>query len=293
VVPLKHLDRLLGFLVLRQPRAPRSLNWEDWDLLRTVGRQAASYLAEQTAIQAVADARQLEAFNRRFAFVVHDLKNLVSPLALLLSNAVRHGDNPEFQQDLMATIGDSVARMKRMLGELGGAPQAQRSMASVPVAALLAQVGRARACPALRVEQPDERLTVIADPDLLATAVGHLVQNAVEAVLGTGRVALRADDHEAQVVIEVEDDGPGMSPAFVRDELLRPLGTTKPTGYGIGAFQARELVREMGGRLDVRSTPGRGTTMRISFPRHVLHPASDPVALTVSPPLAAIEAVRS
>src|SRR5258706_4567004 len=76
VVPLKHHDRLLGILLLQRPRAPRSLDWEDWDLLRTVGPQAASYLAEPAAIQAVADARQLQAVNRRFALFVHDLKNL-------------------------------------------------------------------------------------------------------------------------------------------------------------------------------------------------------------------------
>jgi putative PEP-CTERM system histidine kinase len=283
VVPLKHPDRLLGFLVLRKSRAPRSLNWEDWDLLRTVGRQAAGYLAEQAAIQSVADARQLEAFNRRFAFVVHDLKNLVSPLALLLGNAELHADNPAFQEDLIATVGESVARMKRMLNELGAAPRARRSTAAVPVATMLARIGQSHACSALRVEPADSALAVLADADLLAAALGHLVQNAIEAVRGTGRVALRAICTDERIAIEVEDDGPGMSPAFVRDELFRPLTTTKPTGYGIGAFQARELVREMGGRLDVQSVPGVGTTMRVSFPRHAeparAEPTVDAVAL--------------
>lgn len=266
VVPLRHHDGLLGFLVLRQPRAPRSLNWEDWDLLRTVGHQAASYLAEQEAIQAVADARQLEAFNRRFAFVVHDLKNLVSPLAMLLSNATRHGDNPAFQQDLIATVGDSVARMKRMLTELGAEPRSRVRATTISVGTLLEAVGRARAHPALTVEPVTPDLSLVADADGLETAIGHLVQNALEAVRGTGRVCLRALRREARVVIEVEDDGCGMSAAFIRDELFRPLSTTKSSGYGIGAFQARELVREMGGQLDVASTPGLGTTMRVSFP---------------------------
>jgi putative PEP-CTERM system histidine kinase len=266
VVPLRHHDALLGFLVLSQPRAPRSLNWEDWDLLRTVGRQAASYLAEQAAIQAIADARQLEAFNRRFAFVVHDLKNLVSPLALMLANAVHHGEDPEFQRDVLATVGDSVERMKRMLSELGAGSHTRRTTARVTTAELLARVAAARASPALRVEAPDPGLAVMGDADLLATALGHLVQNAIEAVRGIGHVTVRAYRSGARLVIDVEDDGPGMSAQFVRDELFRPLSTTKPSGSGIGAFQARELVRDMGGRLDVASTPGAGTVMRISFP---------------------------
>jgi putative PEP-CTERM system histidine kinase len=269
VVPLRHPDGLLGFLVLRRSRAPRSLDWEDWDLLRTVGRQAASYLAEQAAIQAVADARQLEAFNRRFAFVVHDLKNLVGPLAMLLGNAARHGDNPEFREDLLATVADSVARMKRMLTEFGAGQPARRATVPVSIAAVTARVGQAKASPALVVEPPDADLAIVADPDHLEAALGHLVQNALEAVRGIGRVTVRAQGSDTdQVIIEVTDDGPGMSAAFVRDELFRPLSTTKRAGHGIGAFQARELVRDMGGRLDVESAPGAGTTMRLSFPRH-------------------------
>ncbi|MBV8165894.1 MAG: PEP-CTERM system histidine kinase PrsK, partial [Alphaproteobacteria bacterium] len=278
VVPLRHRDGLLGFLVLRRPRARRSLDWEDWDLLRTVGRQAASYLAEQAAIQTVADARQLEAFNRRFAFVVHDLKNLVSPLALTLANAAHHGDDPAFQHDMIATIGDSVARMKRMLSELGAEPRARRASGPVPIAALLERVARERASPALRTEPPDGALAILADADLMAVALGHLVQNAIEAVRGIGHVILRATLSGGRVVIEVEDDGPGMTAAFVRDELFRPLTTTKASGYGIGAFQARELVREMGGQLDVASTQGVGTTVRIGFPPYHAEAAAPPLA---------------
>ncbi|MBV8170190.1 MAG: PEP-CTERM system histidine kinase PrsK, partial [Alphaproteobacteria bacterium] len=284
VVPLRHLDGLLGFLVLRHPRAPRSLGWEDWDLLRTVGRQAASYLAEQGAIQAMSDARQLEAFNRRFAFVVHDLKNLVGPLAMLLGNAARHGDNPEFREDLIATVADSVARMKRMLTEFGAGQPARRAAAPVSIAAVTARIGQVKASPALTVEPADPDLAILADPDLLEAALGHLVQNALEAVRGIGHVVLRAHPTDTdRVIIEVEDDGPGMSAEFVRDELFRPLSTTKRTGHGIGAFQARELVRDLGGSLDVVTAPGAGTTMRLSFPRHrEATPAAEPALLEVA-----------
>jgi signal transduction histidine kinase len=87
-----------------------------------------------------------------------------------------------------------------------------------------------------------------------------------------------------RVVIEIEDDGPGMSAEFVRDELFRPLATTKRTGHGIGAFQARELIVDMGGRLDVVSAPGAGTTMRVSFERHrAAAPVPERVAEAVQP----------
>lgn len=265
VVPLMHGDRLVGFLVLQHSRAPRMLDWEDWDLLKTVGRQAASYLAEQSAIQAIADARQLEAFNRRFAFVMHDLKNLVSPLSMLLASAPRHAGNPEFQQDLVATVQDSVERMKRMLLDLGQARQSEAKPAPVALDALVRRVAEERRHNCLSVQTDGTHPIVTADADKLGVALGHLAQNAIDAAGGTGQVVLRLATRGDRAVIEIEDNGPGMAPEFIRDELFRPLSSTKNAGYGIGAYQARELIREMGGRLSVASTPGEGTVMRVGF----------------------------
>jgi putative PEP-CTERM system histidine kinase len=112
VVPLIHHGQLLGMVVLQQPVAPRPLDWEDWALLRIVGRQAASYLGEQEAVQALGQAREMELFNRRFAFVVHDIKTLIAQLSLLLRNADKHGDNPAFQKEIILSVRESVDAMR-------------------------------------------------------------------------------------------------------------------------------------------------------------------------------------
>jgi signal transduction histidine kinase len=88
------------------------------------------------------------------------------------------------------------------------------------------------------------------------------------------RISLRADAKARRAVLEIEDDGPGMEAGFVRDELFRPLASTKRDGYGIGAYQCRELVRELGGQLAVATAPGRGTTIRVTLPM-VGTPAGD------------------
>ena len=98
VVPLIQHRKLFGFVVLAQPRSRVKLNWEVSDLLKVAGNQAASYLAQHEAANALLVARQFESFNRMSTFVVHDLKNLVSQLSLLLSNAEKHKKNPEFQE---------------------------------------------------------------------------------------------------------------------------------------------------------------------------------------------------
>jgi len=104
------------------------------------------------------------------------------------------------------------------------------------------------------------------DPTALHSALTHLVNNAIEASGENGAVTIRVEPTAEQVLIDICDQGPGMDPAFIRNELFRPFRSTKSSGYGIGAFQARELARAAGGDLEVISRPGTGTTMRLAVP---------------------------
>jgi putative PEP-CTERM system histidine kinase len=272
LLPLIHRHRLLGLLVLTLPRAPRSLTDEDFALLVTVGRQAASYIAEEEAGRALMDARQLELFNQRFAFVVHDIKNLVSQLSLILSNAERHGDNPEFQHDVLATVGHSVGRMKNLLEQLSLARRAEREPSSFDLTESIRQEWGTAVTrdPRLQVQAPAARCLVACDQEMVMQVLRHVVQNALEAVSKTGCVHLMLQQSGASAVLQIIDDGPGMTAEFVRDELFRPFRTTKKSGYGIGAYQARELIRQVGGRLDVSSSPGMGTRVSIQLPLSVI-----------------------
>ena len=117
-IPLIHHDRLVGLVLLAAPDYRRPLDWEDFDLLRTAGRQAASSLAEAHGQEALSNAQRFEEFNRRFAFILHDIKNLVSQLSLLARNAERHADNPEFRADMVATLKSSVGKMNDLLARL-------------------------------------------------------------------------------------------------------------------------------------------------------------------------------
>ncbi len=264
LVPLVHRDGLLGFLGLEPARAPRRLDWEDYDLLRTLGREAASHLAEHEAMQALADARQLELFNRRFAFVVHDLKSIIAQMSLLLANADRHGGNPTFQRDMAVSVGESVAAMRQLLAHI----DAERGKAEIVDVAAAARAVAARLPPAppMSVEAAAAAVEVAADPAKLRAVLAHLLDNAREAAGPHGHVVVRIAQAAGGAVIEVEDDGPGMDGTFIRDQLFRPFTTTKRGGFGIGAYQCRELVRELGGQLVVDSAPGQGTTMRVCLP---------------------------
>jgi putative PEP-CTERM system histidine kinase len=268
VIPLIHRHRLLGILVLAVPRAPRRLDDEDRDLLTTVGNQAASYIAEEETARALMDARQLEMFNQRFAFVVHDIKNLVSQLSLILSNVERHGDNPEFQRDVISTVRHSVARMKILMEQISIARRSNPVATSFDVVALIREdwCKELKIDPRLRVFLPDGSFLIHAETESLSQILRHLVQNALEAVDEDGTVELRVEQEGSIALLHIIDDGPGMTAEFIRDTLFRPFGTTKKSGYGIGAYQARELIRRMGGRLEVTSTIRKGTRFTIHLP---------------------------
>jgi putative PEP-CTERM system histidine kinase len=266
LVPLLHGGRLVGAIVLGRPPLARALDWEDFDLLGVAGRQVASYLAEDRAHAALAEAQRFEEFNRRFAFIMHDLKNLVSQLALVARNAERHAENPAFRADMIATLRDSSQRMGTLLTRLSqhGGTTAE-TVRAVDVRALADRLADAR-----RAQHPirvtgDATVWAMADVAALDTALAHLVQNAVEASAAGEPVTIAVTQGE-MVTIEVTDRGCGMSAPFVRDELFKPFVSRKPAGFGIGAFEARQLLTAMGGRLSVDSREGEGSRFTIALP---------------------------
>jgi putative PEP-CTERM system histidine kinase len=275
-IPLIHHDRLIGVVVLASPQYRRALDWEDFDLLRTAGQQAASSLAEAQGQEMLSNAQRFEEFNRRFAFILHDIKNLVSQLSLLARNAERHADNPDFRADMVATLKGSVGKMNDLLTRLaprGGArvqrvePQPLRPLLMTAIAAKRGEhdvrlIGEAS-------------LWAEADGPALEQAVGHLIQNAVEACSPSVPVTVRVDAGGSTVTIVISDKGVGMDSDFIRNRLFQPFASSKPAGFGIGAFEARSLIATMGGKLGVDSSPGQGTTFTITLP--AAEPASEPI----------------
>jgi len=270
VVPLMLHEKLLGFVVLARSKGSIKLNWEVNDVLKTAGRQAASYLAQFDAAKALLVARQFESFNRMSAFVVHDLKNIIAQLALLLSNADKHKHNLAFQDDMMETVTLSVEKMKRLLAQLRGAytlePPAPLVLAEVLQQAVDARSGLH---PAPRLVVDRTALAVLAHRARLERVIGHLIQNAIEATPPNGSVAVRLAHKDGMAVIEIDDTGCGMSDEFVRLHLFAPFESTKSTGMGVGAYESRQYVRELGGRIEVDSSEGHGTTVRVMLPVYV------------------------
>lgn len=270
VIPLKTSDSLIGFVVLSSPRAPFEIDWEVLDLLKTAQRQAAGYLDRMLAAEALLEARKFDSFNRMSAFVVHDLKNLVAQLSLMLRNAERHRDNPEFQQDMLETVAHVESRMRGLMTQL----QEKRSIdpaRPVDLVPLLKSVceGKRGQLPAIDVRfEVDTETEVNAHPQRLERIIGHVVQNALDATDEDGKVAVTLGEAEGKVLsIVVQDTGCGMSADFLRERLSRPFQTTKTSGMGIGVFETRQYLNEIGGQLHFDSEVGKGTCVTITLQR--------------------------
>lgn len=265
-VPLLRQSELIGFIVLTRPRAPTQLNRESFDLLRIIGRQTATHIAEQRYAQTVLDMRQLHEFSNRFAFVVHDIKNVVSQLGLIIQNAEHHLHNPEFHEDVLATVRASVDRMNRMLARLRPRDSASAEGLIAPLDLIQEEIAALRGSQGVVVDVTSDGGTAVVamDADAFRSVIAHLCKNAVDA--SDGHVELRLRHDSFRVEIEIADQGSGMPAEFVRDELFKPFRSSKGDGFGIGAYQARELIRAAGGDVLVSSRPGTGTIMRILLP---------------------------
>lgn len=296
-VPLNHLGQQIGFVLVARPRASFKLDREVFDLLRIVGREVASHVAEQRAAEALVETRHLREYGKRFAFVIHDIKNVSGQLTLLLTNAEVHADNPEFQADMLKTVGASVAKITRLLSKVQAREKDIGHTQIVPLERLDDIVAGFRHIHGVSVgiESDGKSAIVAMDGEAFDAVITHLLNNAAEAVGETAvnrtyqggmpalpALEIRMRHEQMSVVVDIVDHGPGMSPEFVRDELFRPFTSTKQSGHGIGAFQARELLRDVGGDLLVLSRHGEGTTMRLLLPSvRALPPESQILPLTM------------
>ena len=267
-VPLLHVSGFIGMVVVGRPRTQFRLDQEVLDLLRILGREVATHIVERQAIDTLHQSRDLHDYGQRFAFVAHDIKNVSSQLAMLIQNADHHLSNPEFQLDMVQTVRSSVQKIDGLLKRLNQ-PAAQRVPASlIPVPRLEALVATYKRVRGVNVAFRHDGSTgeIAISPANFEMVVTHLLNNAVEAA--PDQLVQLSIQHEAErIIIDVIDRGPGMSSIFIQHTLFTPLQSTKRDGSGIGAYQARELLREVGGQLIVMSEIGTGTTMRIILAR--------------------------
>jgi len=271
LIPLLASDeRLLGVVVLGRNLGGFDYDDEDYELMKTLARQGA-YAIEKTRLAAeLAEAREMEAMGKLTAFVLHDLKNMTTSLSMLLKNAEAYIDRPEFRQDMIRTIRNTVGRMSSVTGKLAdlrreGSP----CMAPVDLAALACETLDEMSIPdRIVLRRPEGPCSVVvrADRDQIRKVLVNLVLNAVQAIEGAGSIAIDFFSEKGFGCVKISDTGCGISDEYLRNGLFRPFRSTKKNGLGIGLFHCRAIVDGHGGRLEIRSAEGKGTTAVLRLP---------------------------
>lgn len=270
IVPLNVSTGLFGFVVLANPLVVRAINWEDRDLLKTAAKQVASYLIVIMTSAQLAQSKQFEVFSRLSAYMVHDLKNIVAELDLVTINAKKHTANPEFISDAFETVENAVGDINRLLEQL----RSKRVQAEKKVQADLNEIIREvvalkqHKMPAPVFEAALESSSIVLlEKSRLSNVLGHLIDNAQQASSDDGEVSLSLSTAEDMYCIEIRDGGHGMDDDFIRNRLFKPFDTTKGNaGMGIGMYESREFIRQLGGDIIVQSKPGKGSIITLRIP---------------------------
>jgi putative PEP-CTERM system histidine kinase len=275
IVPIFRQEKLWGMALLDAEREHvKSLNWELRDYINAVTAQVSNYIFQFEGAQALAENAQFAAFSRMSAFVLHDLKNVMAQIDLILANAKQHKSNPEFIDDTFETLEHTKSRMDNMLKQLTekNTTQGQRQL-QTDIAGILHTVVEQRCQSFLPLPTVDceSSLLVQIDAEKFANVMYHLISNAQHATKDDGRVVIDASmsnmNGHRYIVVNIIDTGEGMSAEFIESRLFKPFDTTKGNaGMGIGAYDAKNYIEEMGGIITVESEIDQGTVFTLCIP---------------------------
>jgi len=270
IIPLYLDNELYGIAMVGAPYARVELNWENFDLIKVVARQTCNLIAQNDAQNRLSRAMQFEAVSKASAFMVHDLKTLIAQLSLLVKNAPKHRNNPAFIDDMIATTDHAVRKMSNLVDHIRKpSSTADEQRTPIDLTQLVRELieDNSRRSPAPMLLGAPPAIQVCADKEQLRSVLGHLINNAQDATAPTGEITLNLKTAKGSVVLFIQDTGSGMTEEFIRTRLFKPFESTKGlTGMGIGAYQAREYIQELGGSIDVTSEPGLGSCFSVRIP---------------------------
>lgn len=275
ITPISINNHISGLIGIGAEYTGKEYSYDDFDLLSAIGSQTAAALLSVRMSEKVAEAREQEAWHRLSAFVLHDIKNAATMLALVQENAPNHIHEPEFQNDVLELIDDTLRRMKRVEDRLNALRDDQRpNIQSIKLAPLLQSCTQkmSKRLPNMQFySKAENNATINSDPKLLQSILENLLLNAAQAQNNIGDAFINAQTNHNKVTIEVRDNGPGIAENLLPDALFEPFKTTKKGGTGIGLWQVKQLITTLGGAITVDNMPNGGAKFTLQLPFNQPH----------------------
>lgn len=269
--PLVVGQEIIGFILQGEDLSGEPYRQDDFEILKAMTTQAAVQLKNIGLTQDLIAAREVEVFHRVSSFIMHDLKNLTNSLSLVSQNAKYNMDNPEFQQDTIKTLNNTVLRMKGLIERLSTVPKAlELKRETVELNSLVHNAVKKIALPSTKsvtiTKEIDGVPPIYVDPQAMEMVLLNLLTNAHEAIQREGNIKVQATLSERNVNVTIADNGTGMSEEFIETALFQPFKTTKKGGFGIGLYQCKSIVEAHGGKIKVESVEGKGTSFTVRLP---------------------------
>jgi len=269
LVPLMNNARIEGIVVFGEQLAEENFVYEDFDLMKTIARHATLALLNFRLSEELAETREVAAVARISSFVIHDLKNHTTTLSLLLDNAKDYLDDPEFQDDMIKSIKNTLTKMKDLIQRLKTVPGKQdlnpghadiNSLAGKTIGEVI------KVTPDIKIEYHGASAVSMVDAVEIRKVILNILLNAVEAVGVDGVISVETGSNGEMTYVRVEDNGCGMTDDFINNHLFKPFRTTKEKGLGIGLYQCRQIVDAHDGSIEVNSVAGKGSVFTVYLP---------------------------
>jgi putative PEP-CTERM system histidine kinase len=273
IVPLLHRDKLVGFIVLGEALANVEYNYEDYDLLKTLARQATAAILNARLSEELIDAKEMEAIGKLSSFVIHDLKNASSMLTMLAQNAEEHIENPEFQKDAIHGISNTSEKIKGITMKLKNLHQKTTVNLEYDDLGMCVKgaVSEFSLNENIRLNYVENEIVETKfDKEEIHKVVVNLIMNALDATGDKGHIDVVVGKENNIPFIKVSDNGCGMSQEFVEKDLFKPFRTSKKKGLGIGLYQCKTIVEDHSGKIRVNSVEGKGTDIIIYLPSYIV-----------------------
>ncbi|MCD6228581.1 MAG: hypothetical protein J7K17_03815 [Candidatus Omnitrophica bacterium] len=268
ISPLYGEKRIIGVIACNLN--DKELTFFDKELLKILSLQASSVILNCWAYQKLREAEKKESIYKISSFVIHDVKNYINNLSLLIANKDKF-NNPSFREDAIVTLENTIQKMKRLMNEfkmLRGELLMHRKDSSLGkiIEEVIRDLGRERLKNIDLSIDIEDSIRVYADSYYIYKVILNLLLNALEAMNGKGSLKISAESRDGYAYLYIKDTGCGMSNDFIKNRLFKPFNSTKEKGLGIGLYQCKTIIQAHQGDIEVESEINKGTTFKIKLP---------------------------
>jgi signal transduction histidine kinase len=271
-IPLVSQKEVLGEIILDNAITKLPIRSRDIELASICGLMASNYIYTAKLQKRIVDMKKVAAMGEMAMFVTHQLRNPLVTIGGFADQLLDPQTGEKKKKRNIQIIRSEIRRLEKILLRLSQFLRIdvrEKTVVDVQDMLNLAQESVRPRIAGRRITLDMEieagLRVILCDPTNLGEAVRNVLDNAIDAVGDEGHIDVRAYRENAEwAVIAVDDTGKGI-PEAIKDKIFDSFVSTKETGMGLGLAYVKRVVDACGGRIEVKSAEGKGTTFKLYF----------------------------